>query len=175
MYNVRDSRKIYDGFFGFREDLIEGEDGRSYRFCCLEAKADGVAVLAQPSLDSYLLCEEYRHPLKRTVLSLPGGRLDKNEDLLQGAHRELLEETGYEFERMRLLGSFYPFPSVSDQKVFLFHASIPTKKGTPRLDPLERIQLKIMKKQDLVDRIKNHEVLDSNIAVALSYLSLLES
>ncbi|MBN9118424.1 MAG: NUDIX hydrolase [Planctomycetes bacterium] len=48
----------------------------------------------------------YKHGLGCVSLGLPGGLLEPGEAPLEGARRELLEETGYTAERWAPLGSF---------------------------------------------------------------------
>lgn len=55
------------------------------------------AVLVVPLLDdeTVLLTREYAAGVGRYELALPKGRLERGEDLLEGANRELQEEIGY--------------------------------------------------------------------------------
>ncbi len=47
--------------------------------------------------------EEYKHGPGRVVLKVPAGIIDPGEDAQEAARRELLEETGYEADSLRLL------------------------------------------------------------------------
>jgi ADP-ribose diphosphatase len=55
------------------------------------------AVLIVPMLndDTVLLIREYAAGVGRYELSLPKGKLEHDEDMLEGANREIMEETGY--------------------------------------------------------------------------------
>lgn len=55
------------------------------------------AVLVVPMLDdeTVLLIREYAAGVDRYELALPKGRIEPNEDLLEAANREIMEEVGY--------------------------------------------------------------------------------
>lgn len=56
---------------------------------------DFSSIVAQVP-DGRLICErQYKHGPRRMILSLPAGALEDGESPLDGAKRELLEETGY--------------------------------------------------------------------------------
>ncbi|MCI4372011.1 MAG: NUDIX hydrolase, partial [Thermoplasmata archaeon] len=58
------------------------------------------AVLPVTSNRELVLTREYRHGLGRIVFSLPGGTAKTGETAEACARRELLEETGYESDRL---------------------------------------------------------------------------
>jgi ADP-ribose pyrophosphatase len=61
----------------------------------------GVAVTAEERI---LLVRQYRPALEEFSLELPAGLLEENEDPAKAMSRELLEETGYTTESIRLIG-----------------------------------------------------------------------
>lgn len=72
-------QKVYDG---------------SYRTFESVKRANGAEVIATVGDKIIVLTEEQPHKPK-PFLSLPGGAIDEGEETLDGARRELLEETGY--------------------------------------------------------------------------------
>ena len=57
----------------------------------------GVAVLALDEEGNVPLVRQFRYPMQKLILELPAGKLDKQaEDPIEGAKRELGEETGLE-------------------------------------------------------------------------------
>ena len=61
------------------------------------------AVLIVPMLDdkTVLLIREYATGVHRYELALPKGRIEANEDLLEAANREIMEEVGYGARRLQ--------------------------------------------------------------------------
>lgn len=64
------------------------------------------AVIIVPLIDAntVLLIREYAAGLHRYELGLPKGRVERGEDILEGANRELKEEVGYGAQRLRIIG-----------------------------------------------------------------------
>jgi ADP-ribose pyrophosphatase len=48
-----------------------------------------------------IMVRQYRHAANIVSLEIPGGVIEDGEDPETGMRRELLEETGYEFDRYR--------------------------------------------------------------------------
>lgn len=92
------------------------------------ANATGiVAVLAVTNEGRLILTEQYREPVRKSVIELPAGlagdiRGDEGEALAKAAHRELLEETGYEAAKMIYLTEGPPSAGLSTEVITFFRA-----------------------------------------------------
>lgn len=71
------------------------------------------AVIVVPLLDAstVLLIREYAAGLHAYELGLPKGRVERGEDVLEGANRELKEEVGYGARRLRVVGKLSLAPT----------------------------------------------------------------
>ena len=67
-------------------------------------------------------------------VELPAGYIEKDEESIEAAKRELLEETGYITQNIRKLDSYYPSLGVGSERIDLFMALDCEKKSIPHLD-----------------------------------------
>lgn len=61
------------------------------------------------------MLRQYRASLQKTILELPAGTRDWEEDWLDCAQRELREETGYRAQSLVEMGDVWPAPGYSDE------------------------------------------------------------
>ena len=69
-----------------------------------------------------LLARQFRYAANREMVELPAGRIDPGETALQGAKRELLEETGYTARKWSKAMFFYVSPGFLDETMTIFLA-----------------------------------------------------
>lgn len=96
------------------------------------------AVVFPITTEGKILIIEDSQPHRETVLTTVNGRIEEGETPMQGAKRELLEETGYE---ARSLEFFYEITPVEklDWVNYVFIGKGCKKVSEPHLDPGERI------------------------------------
>ncbi len=120
-------------------DTLE-RDGERKPYYYLESPADAVAVVAVTADGNLLLTRQYRHPVGAVIYDIPGGRSDPGEDPLEGARRELHEETGCEAGHIELLGRVNPFPGSLKVTLNLYFAR-DLKPGLQNLDEGEELEV----------------------------------
>ena len=91
---------------------LEFSNGVKRTFERMPGSGRGAVVLV-PMRDEHtvLLVREYAAGLHTYELGLPKGRLERGEDLLEGADRELKEEVGYGARRLRIVGKLSLAPT----------------------------------------------------------------
>jgi ADP-ribose pyrophosphatase len=83
----------------------------------------GNAVAILPiSGDRCKLLRQYRYAIGQYICEAPAGTMEPGEDPAATAHRELIEETGFEAGSMTPKGFIYTTPGFTDEKIFLFEA-----------------------------------------------------
>lgn len=85
--------------------------------------AGAVCVAALTEDGRMLLVRQYRHAVGDWLVEIPAGRLERGEDPLVAARRELEEETGHRAERWSLRTSFFPAPGFCSELLHLFVAT----------------------------------------------------
>jgi ADP-ribose diphosphatase len=89
-----------------------------------------------------LLAKQFRHAANREMLELPAGRIDPGETALQGAKRELMEETGYQARKWSKALHFYVSPGFLDETMTIFLAEgLTAGEATPEEDEVIRPSL----------------------------------
>ncbi len=113
-------------------------DGEALPYYYLESPVDSVATVAVTAERQIVLTRQYRHPIGRVIDDLPAGRTRPGEDPLEGARRELEEETGFRAGRLIPLATLNPFPGSLKVTQHLFFATnlVP---GTPHPDVGEEL------------------------------------
>src|SRR5581483_7615659 len=99
-----------------------------------------VVILALTEDGKVLLIRNRRYAVGQVLLELPAGTLEKREDPMNCAGRELLEETGYLPRRLKPIGSYFTSPGILSEKMYAFAAYDLVKKETA-LEEGEEIEL----------------------------------
>lgn len=127
------------------------------------------AVIAFLNESSIILIEQFRKPLEKNILEIPAGKIDKNEEPILCAHRELEEETGYKAKEMTYLGSIATAPGFCDEIIHLYKAT-DLYKGIKSCDEDEFTQVKIFSLDEVKHMIKQGEIIDTKTISILAYL-----
>jgi len=163
---------IYSGkVVNLRVDDVLLEDGKKAKREVVEHRG---AVVIVPLLEGerIVMVKQYRYPVGEDLLELPAGTLEEGESPLEGAKRELLEETGYTAQKMTELTSFYSSPGFCDERIHLFLAKgLKAKKQD--LDSDERIDVELYTLDELVNMIKGGKIRDAKSIVGILYYLLL--
>ena len=139
-WKTQKSRYLLDtGWFKVREDQVELPTGEDITYTVVVHPGFSMVV---PLLDDgrVLLERVYRYTVQETLLECPSGSLD-GDSPVQGAHRELEEETGWIANDLTLLGSFFSCDGISDERFHLFLATGLQQTGTLRREPTEQMEL----------------------------------
>ncbi len=121
----------------------------------LKASSSG-AVLAVPMIDNetVLLIREYAAGVDRYELALPKGRIEADEDVLDAANREMMEEVGYGARQLTLLKGLTSAPGYSSQQTHVVLAELLYEQRLPGDEPevIEVVPWQISKLDELLRR-----------------------
>lgn len=161
-------KKIFEGkILGLSvyEGLIEG---RKVKREMIEHRG-AAAMLAFDEKQKVILVKQHRFP-HGYVLEIPAGTLEKQENLLKCANRELEEETGYRAKKMSPLITYYPSIGYNTEVIHCFVATGLKKISDLSLDDDEILSVVKMDLKKLLKRIKTGKIQDSKtICAVLTY------
>jgi ADP-ribose pyrophosphatase len=137
---ILSSTRLFEGrVFSVRSDQIRYTDGSTHRIDVVEHGAS-LAILATTAPRELILVRQYRHPARALLWEVPAGTAEAGESLLDGARRELREETGYVAGRIRPVASVWMTPGFCSEIMHFFYADQLTA-GEPAFDDDERIEV----------------------------------
>jgi ADP-ribose pyrophosphatase len=122
-FKLKKSETLFSGkVFDLKVDHIEYESG-NIGVREIAVHPGGAAVVAVKDDGKIILVRQFRHPIQQSILELPAGKLDKGEDPLDCALRELEEETGYKTGNIEKLGVISTSPGFCTEILHLFLAT----------------------------------------------------
>ncbi|MCB1136057.1 MAG: NUDIX hydrolase [Chlamydiia bacterium] len=166
---VEDSKVLFEGFGQLRCDQLRLPNQQLYDYYTYVTSAEAVMVVATTREGKIVVNREYRHPTSQVLLGLPGGLLDPGEDVLTGAERELMEETGYSAESFHLIGNAFPFPGASSQKSCFVHANGAHRVADPALEAAEILHSVELSEKRLLSWIADGHPVDGALCMALYF------
>ena len=126
----------------------------------------GVGVVALTDDGRIMTVRQYRHAMKEVVLEIPAGKLEKGEDPLLAAKRELAEEVGVTAENWRYLGALYATPGYCEEIDRLYLATGLTL-GESHPDPEEFLERGSMPLTDAVEAVMRGDIPDAKTQTAI--------
>lgn len=165
------SKQIADcRVFRVREDTCRREsDRKESTFFVLESP-DWVNIIAVTQAKDVVLIEQFRHGTEETILELPGGLIDEDENPETAARRELLEETGYSSDKWVRIGITNPNPAIQNNSMHHFFALDCEKVSDTKFDEHESIVEKLVPLTDIDDLILGGNITHSLVVAAFYFL-----
>jgi len=159
--------------FKLRSDFKHSpRTGKEHDFFVLDS-VDWVNIIAVTPDQKLVMVEQYRHGSNTIELEIPGGMMDKHEtDPVATAVRELREETGYEGENARLLGTIHSNPAIlSNQTYTVLIENCRLQHGV-EFDSGEDIITRLVPVADIPKLVAGEKISHSLVVVALYHFEL---
>ncbi len=101
---------------------------------CLE-RGDSVAVLIyEKDSDSFIFTNQFRYPSARRnspwMLELVAGSMDDDEKPETSAKREVLEEIGYNINKLEKIVTYFPSPGGCSERITVFYSEVTADQKT---------------------------------------------
>lgn len=113
-----------------------------------------------------LLVRQYRYAYGESIYEIPAGKLEKGEDPMLAAARELEEEAGVEAENLQLLYVMYPTPGYTNEKIYIYLAH-GGKKVQAHLDDGEFLDVEYVSLEEVKKMLQSGEIKDGKTIIAL--------
>ena len=184
MFNIREIDFDEEEYGRLREKLIGREDifnGRILHVLRDEielpnghrsvreviAHVGAVCVVPVDAEGNVVLERQYRYPVDAVITEIPAGKLDGDgEDPLEGAKRELREETGLSAGKWTDLGLFVPAAAYCAETIRMYLAE-DLHQGKQQLDDDEFLDVFRVPLKDAVQMVMDGRIPDSKTQTAL--------
>jgi len=122
----------------------------------------GGAVIVPVKEDGKIvMVKQFRYPFQKFLIELPAGKLDKNEDPMHCAIRELEEETGYKSENVIKLGSIYTTPGFCSEELHIYLAKNLVPGNHDREEGEDGMEIFEFTIEEIEGKIRSGEIVDS--------------
>lgn len=130
----------------------------------------GAVVIPIKDDGKIILVKQFRYPLQKTLIELPAGKLDKNEDPLTCAVRELGEETGYKSKEFTKLGTIYTAPGYCTEILHIYKAVDLIPGNHNREEGEQGMELLELSLDEIKKMILSGEINDAKTIAGIFYL-----
>ncbi|MDE6038222.1 MAG: NUDIX hydrolase [Duncaniella sp.] len=126
-----------------------------------------INVLAITADGEYVMVKQYRHGLGVVATELCAGVVEDGEDPLDGAKRELLEETGYAGGEWELSMVISANPGSQNNLAYCYTARGVEKVAGQNLDETEDISVVLLSEDEVRDMLVNDDIKQALMAAPL--------
>ncbi len=134
---------------------------------------DWVNVIAITDDGKIPMVNQYRHGSEAFSLEIPGGAVDRNDGhALEGAKRELLEETGYEAREWVELGKIRPNPAILNNTCHIYLAKGAKKVADLDLDEAEELEVQLHTLAEIEAMIRQGQLTHALVIAAFQLYAL---
>ncbi|MDA1317542.1 MAG: NUDIX hydrolase [bacterium] len=115
-----------------------------------------------------LLVKQYRYLIDRCSMEIPGGSVNDNESIIEAVEREVMEETGCSYSKLRHLIDYYPGLDNVDNKTSIYFRVLTDLDNLPlhfSNDEIESLQW--LSLPECIELIKSGEILDAMTSLAI--------
>ena len=152
-------------------DEVLRPDGSPGIYGVVHLRNAAVGVVVLDEAERVLLVGQHRYTLDAYSWEIPEGGVPFDEDLLDGAKRELREETGFEAAEWRLLFRFSMSNSVTDEVGAIFLATGLTP-GEAMPEPSEDLAVRWVTLDEAIAMIDAGELTDVMSVAGLARVAL---
>ncbi len=160
------TRRIFNGrIIGLREDTVKLDNGVISKREIVEHPG-AVAIIAITKDKKMVLIRQFRKSAGKVLLEIPAGLVHKGESNINGAKRELTEETGYTAGKIKEVFAGYSSPGYSTEVISLYLAT-GLKKTKQSCDFDEIIKVELYSLEQCLKMLKSGKIKDNKTALGI--------
>lgn len=181
-FTIKEEKTVFDTYFKIIQAKVEyetfnGNPIQTTRFAF--ERGDSVAVLLYDSeAQNFIFTNQFRYPTCKHnigwITEIAAGSVEKNEDPISCAKREVMEELGYSISSIEHIQTFYTSPGGSTERMFLYYAEVTSQEkiaeGGGLKEENEDIQQTTVPKQEIKNFMTTLE--DAKTILALQWFLL---
>jgi 8-oxo-dGTP pyrophosphatase MutT (NUDIX family) len=152
-------------------DEVDRPDGNPGIYGVVHFANAAVGVIVLDDDDRVLLVGQHRYTLDAYSWELPEGGVPAGESTLDGARRELREETGVEATDWREILQFHLSNSITDEAGVLFAARA-IRQGRAEPEPTEELATDWIPFEESLAMIRDGRITDAVTIMAIQHLAL---
>lgn len=159
--------------FTIRRDRARfSRDEAEHDFHVLES-TDWVNIIPITPAREVVLVRQFRHGIRDCTLEIPGGMVDAEDPSpLAAARREMIEESGYDSDRVEPLGRIHPNPAIQSNTCHSFVAWDVERRHPTRFDTTEETEVVVVPLDRVPDLVRAGEITHALVVVAFHWLVL---
>lgn len=170
---VLSSRVSYEGpIFRVLTDRLREPTGKEVTRDVIRHNGSVVILALEKSKNKkaplVLVERQFRHAAQQYLYELPAGTIDPDEDRLDAAKRELLEETGYKAKKWTKLLRYYVSPGFLGEWMQIFLAENLTP-GPASPEDDESLELQFVPLSELLRLIGAGKIRDGKTIISVSF------
>lgn len=171
-YKLLKSEILYKGkVFDHQVDEIEYKSGnKGIREIAIHP--GGAVVIPVKDDGKIILVKQFRYPLQKTLIEFPAGKLEKGEDPLICATRELEEETGYKAKEIKKLGEIFTAPGYCTETLHIYSAKGLTPGNHNREEGELEMEILELTVEEIEKMIISGDINDAKTIVGMHYINL---
>jgi 8-oxo-dGTP pyrophosphatase MutT (NUDIX family) len=170
---VRHGRRVaYENpWITIYHDEVTRPDGQPGIYGVVHFHNLAVGVVAIDDQDRVALVGQHRYPFDELSWEIPEGGSPLAEDPLDGARRELLEETGLTARTWREIGRYQLSNSVSDEAAVVYLAT-DLEQGVARPEGSEQLEFRWLPFDQVIAMVASGEMTDALSVLPLQALAI---